>query len=113
MKRLSISLDAKNNYFFRMNVIYLKLLLNPSYNYSLRKRENIKKELDLLKIAIRMHRKNKRKIIQNICYEFKFSKKNKCSISTNLILLNYAISKKHPYNSIDNEHFYYSTLKQY
>lgn len=113
MRKLPISLDAKNNYFFRMNVTYLELLLNSSYDYSLRERENIKKELGLLKIAIRMHRKNKRKIIQNICYAFKFSKKNKCSIGTNLILLKYAISKKHPYTNIDNEHFYYSTLKQY
>lgn len=34
-------------------------------------------------------------------------------MSTNLILLKYAISKKYPYTSIDNEHFYYATLKQY
>ena len=35
MKRLPILLDSKNNYFFRMNVTYLELLLNSSYNYSI------------------------------------------------------------------------------
>lgn len=113
IKNLPISSNAKNNYFFRMNVTYLELLLNSSYNYSIQERESIKKDLGLLKITIRMHRNNKRKIIQNICYAIKFSKKNRCSINTKLILLKYAVTKKHPYTNIDNENFYYSTLSQY
>ncbi|OCG70611.1 hypothetical protein A9G43_07675 [Gilliamella sp. Occ3-1] len=113
IKKLPISSNAKNNYFFRMNETYLELLLNSNNNYSTLERESIKKELGLLKITIRMHKNNKRRIIQNICYTFKFSKKNKCSIGTKLVLLKYAISRKHPYINTNKEHFYYSTLSQF
>lgn len=101
IEKLPLSTNAKYNYIYRMNITYLELLLISGHNYSFEEKENIKKELGVLKIAIRIHLNNKRKMIQNIFYVFKFSKKYKCSKQTKLELLKYVVSKNKSHNYLD------------
>lgn len=111
IKKLELSTTAKRNYILLMNLTYLESLLNlHDYAFSIMEKEKIKKELGLLKILIRIYITNKKSIIKNIIYVFKFSKQYPCLTKTKIALLKCTFTKQHPFIDIINKFNQYSVL---
>ncbi|MCX8583369.1 MULTISPECIES: glycosyltransferase family 2 protein [unclassified Gilliamella] len=110
---LQLSDKAKCNYVFVMNITYLESLLKSNKTFEKRTKDEIIKEIGLLKLMIRVNNSNKSNAIRNIFYIFKFIKKNPCSLSTKKILLKCAITKKYPYLDTKKDYKQYSSLNKF
>ncbi|MCX8738336.1 glycosyltransferase [Gilliamella sp. B2824] len=110
---LPLSAIATRNYILVMNATYLETILKSEKFFNKDEKDNLIKELGLLKLLIRIYINNKSNIIGNICFISKFLKQHHCSISTKIALLKCAISKQHPCSDIKNNYKQYCSLDKF
>ncbi|PXZ05904.1 glycosyltransferase family 2 protein [Gilliamella apicola] len=110
---LQLSDNAKRNYICAMNITYLESLLRSDKTFQKQIKNEIIKELGLLKLMIRVYNSKKCNPIRNIFYILKFVKKNPCTFTAKKILLKCAITKKYPYMNIEKDYKYYSSLNKF
>ncbi|MWP62865.1 glycosyltransferase family 2 protein [Gilliamella sp. Pas-s25] len=110
---LPLSDMAKRNYILVMNVTYLESILKSSKLNKKEEKDNLIKELGILRLLIRIYSSNKPNIIRNIFYTLKFMKKYECSMSTKKALLKCAITKQHPCLDIRSNYNQYSSLNNF
>lgn len=113
INKLLLSDKAKCNYIFSMNITYLESLLRSDRIFAKKIKDNIIRELGLLKLMIRIHNNNKSNTIRNIFYILKFTRKYSCSTSAKKTLLKCAITKKYPDLNIKKDYKYYSSLNKF